>query len=248
MAVRHINHSETVLKSPQERGFNTSTRRIKWKAPGECRSIKYNQSGFDVNSDTGRSGHAIVNFSKICDFHLDSHRPLTDDANINEVIKKTEARRLDNQHCHRVQCRVPRPAVEDINVEDTVGIDLGITKFVHDSEDRTFARLDEHTDRERIERRHRSFSREQHDSENWDKARQSLARAYERLNNRREDYREKLAHWYTEEYDAVCLEYLDVADDAPRQEQAEHRCNVMVPDNQSVRTTRHKKRMLRCSR
>jgi putative transposase len=37
-----------------------------------------------------------------------------------------------------------------------------------------------------------------------------LARAYERLNNRREDYREKLASWYTEEYDAVFLEDLDV--------------------------------------
>jgi putative transposase len=53
--------------------------------------------------------------------------------------------------------------------------------------------------------------KKQHDSENWDKARQSLARAYERLNNRREDYREKLAHWYAREYGAVFLEDLDVA-------------------------------------
>jgi putative transposase len=30
------------------------------------------------------------------------------------------------------------------------------------------------------------------------------------LNNRREDYHEKLAHWYTREYDAVFLEDLDV--------------------------------------
>lgn len=92
-----------------------------------------------------------------------------------------------------------------------MGIDLGITKLVHDSENRTFARLDEEAARERIDRRHRSLSRRQHNSENWNKVRQLLAYAYQRLKNRRKDYREKLAHWYTREYDAVFLEDLNVA-------------------------------------
>ncbi|MFB6299078.1 MAG: RNA-guided endonuclease InsQ/TnpB family protein, partial [Halobacteriales archaeon] len=104
-----------------------------------------------------------------------------------------------------------KPVVEDIAVKDTVGIDLGITKLVHDSENRTFARLDEEDDRKRIERRHRLLSRKQHGSANWDKARQLLAKAYERLKTRRKDYREKLANWYTREYNAVFLEDLDVA-------------------------------------
>jgi putative transposase len=66
MAVRRIKHSKSVLESLQERGFNTG--RLKWKAPREYRSITYNQSGFDVDSNTGRTGHATVNFSKIGDF------------------------------------------------------------------------------------------------------------------------------------------------------------------------------------
>jgi putative transposase len=211
MAVRRIKHSESVLESLQERGFNTG--RLKWKSPREYRSITYNQSGFDVDSNTGRAGHAIVNFSKIGDFHLDYHRPLPDNADINEVIlKKQKTGDWTVSIVMDYDADYPdKPAVEDISIEDTVGIDLGITKLVHDSENRTFARLDEETDRNRIERRHRSLSRKQHDSDNWDKARQSLARAYERLKNRREDYREKLAHWYTREYDAVFLEDLDVA-------------------------------------
>ena len=166
-----------------------------------------------MDSNTGRTDHATVNLSKIGDFHLNYHRPLPDDATIKEIIlkkQKTGDRTVSVVVEHDADYP-EKPAVEDIAVEDTVGIDLGITKFAHDSENRAFARLDEETDRERIEKRHRLLSRKQHESANWNRARQSLARAYERVKNRREDYREKLAHWYTREYDAVFLEDLDVA-------------------------------------
>jgi len=211
MAIRRIKHSETVLESLKERGFNCG--RLKWKAPREYRSITYNQSGFDVDSNTGRAGHAVVNFSKIGDFHLDYHRPLPDDADITEVIlKKQKPGDWTVSIVVDYDADYPdTPAIEDIDIEETVGIDLGITKFIHDSENRTFARLDETADRKRVERRHCSLSRKQYDSENWGRARQSLASAYERLRARREDYREKLAHWYTHKYDAVFLEDLDVA-------------------------------------
>jgi putative transposase len=102
------------------------------------------------------------------------------------------------------------PPVDNIDVEDTVGIDLGITRFSHNSERRAFAPLDEDSDRERTEKRHRSLSRTEHESRNWHKTRQLLAEAYERLNNRRTDYCEKLACWYTREYNAVFLEDLTV--------------------------------------
>jgi len=57
MAVCRIKHSENVLDSLKERGFNVGT--LKWKRPREYRSITYNQSGFDVDSNTGRTGHAV---------------------------------------------------------------------------------------------------------------------------------------------------------------------------------------------
>ncbi|MFB6252984.1 MAG: RNA-guided endonuclease InsQ/TnpB family protein [Halobacteriaceae archaeon] len=211
MAVRRIKNSECVLDSLKERGFDVGE--LKWKRPREYRSIKYNQSGFDVDSNTGRTGHATVTFSKIGTFHLTYHRPLPDDADIDEVVlKKQKTGDWTVSIVVEHNADYPdKPAVEDLNAEDTVGIDLGITKFVHDSENRTFARLDEETDRKRIEKRHRSLSRKEHKSGNWEKVRKALARAYERVQNRREDYREKLACWYTREYDAVFLEDLDVA-------------------------------------
>jgi putative transposase len=186
--------------------------RLKWKAPHEFRSIVYNQSGFDVDHNTDRTDHAIVNFSKIGDFHLTYHRPLPDDGEITQVILKKEKPgdwtvsivvEYDPQY-------PDKPPVEDIDPEDTVGIDLGITKFIHDSDGRSFGSLDEQRDRNRIECRHRDLSRKEHGSNNWEQARQKLARAYDRLHNRREDYREKLAHEYTTRYDAVFLEDLDV--------------------------------------
>ncbi|ERG94510.1 MAG: transposase, IS605 OrfB family, central region [Haloquadratum walsbyi J07HQW2] len=215
MAVRRIKNSESVLDSLEERGFDVG--RLKWKSPREYRSIKYNQSGFDVDNNTGQDGHAIVNLSKIGNFNLDYHRPLptkqNQNAKITEVIlKKQKTGDWTVSIVVKYDADYPeKPTVENISIEDTVGIDLGITKFIHDSDNRAFARLDEEKDRERVERRHRSLSRKQYESENWNKARQSLVRAYERLRNRREDYREKLACWYTQEYDAVFLEDLDVA-------------------------------------
>ncbi len=210
MAVRRIKQSENVLDSLQTRGYDVG--RLKWKAPREFRSIVYNQSGFDVDHNTGRTGHAIVNFSKIGDFHLNYHRSLPDDGEITQVILKKE--KTGDWTVSIVVEYDPgypdKPAIESIEPEDTVGIDLGITKFIHDSANRSFKSLDEQRDRERIEQRHRTLSRKEYDSQNWLKARQQLARAYDRLHKRREDYREKLAHEYTTRYDAVFLEDLDV--------------------------------------
>ena len=210
MAVRRIKSSETALESLKERGYDVG--KLKWKHPRDYRSITYNQRGFDVDSNTGRADHATIGFSKIGTFHLNYHRPLPDDATIKQVIlKKQKTGDWTVSIVVDYEPEYPdKPAVEDIDVEDTVGIDLGITKFVHDSDNRTFARLEEEDDRERIERRHRDLSRKEYGSANWNKARQDLAKAYERLRNRREDYREKLAHWYTTRYDAVFLEDLDV--------------------------------------
>jgi len=58
MAVRRIKTSKKALEELEESGFKTG--RLKWKAPLEYRSIKYNQSGFDVDSNTGRTNHATV--------------------------------------------------------------------------------------------------------------------------------------------------------------------------------------------
>ncbi|TKX63006.1 transposase [Halorubrum sp. ASP1] len=210
MAVRRIFSSLSVLKSLKSKGYNVG--KLKWKSPREYRSIVFNQSGFDVDSNTGRTEHATLELSKIGPMDVDYHRPLPEDGNIKEVRLKEE--KSGKWYASVVVDHDPehpeKPAVEDIRLEDTAGIDLGILKFVHDSDGNAVTPLDESEDRERIEKRHRALSRKQHGSNNWEKARVKLAEAYERLANKRKDFIEKLAHSYTTQYDAVFLEKLNV--------------------------------------
>ncbi len=210
MAVRRIWSSLSVLKSLKSKGYKVG--KLKWKSPREYRSIVFNQSGFDVDSNTGRTEHATLELSKIGTMDVDYHCPLPEDGTIKEVRLKEE--KSGKWYASVVVDHDPeyseKPAVEDIQLEDTVGIDLGILKFAHDSDGNAVTPLDESEDRERIEKRHRALSRKQHGSENWEKARVKLAEAYETLSNKRTDFIEKLARSYTTQYDAVFLEKLNV--------------------------------------
>lgn len=167
MAVRRIKQSESVLDALQTRGYEAG--RLQWKAPREFRSIVYNQSGFDVDDNTDRVGHATVNFSKIGDFHLNYHRPLPGTGAIRQVVlKKEKTGDWTVSIVVEYDAGYPdNPAVEEIDPEATVGIDLGIATFIHDSDGRSFESLDEHRDRERIDRRHRALSRKEYGSNNW---------------------------------------------------------------------------------
>lgn len=210
MAVRRIYASLSVLSSLKAKGYKVGC--LKWKSPREYRSIVFNQSGFDVDSNTGRVDHATLTLSKLGSMDLDYHRKLPEDGTIKQVILKEE--KSGKWHASIVverDCDYPaKPPVETLTPADTVGIDLGILTFTHDSDGTAVTSLDETRDRDRIEHRHRELSRKQYDSHNWEKARQNLAAAYERLAAKRNDLREKLAHSYTNQYDAVFLEDLSI--------------------------------------
>jgi putative transposase len=210
MAIRRIYSSLKALKTLKEKGYKVG--RLKWKAPREYRSIVFNQSGFDVDSNTGRTNHARLSLSKLGTMDLDYYQKLPEDGTIKQVILKEE--KSGTWHASIVIEHDPdypaKPSIETITPEKTVGIDLGILTFSHDSDGTAVTPLDETRDRERIEKRHRALSRKQYDSNNWEQARRKLAAAYERLSNKRKDFREKLAASYTTEYDAVFLEDLDV--------------------------------------
>ncbi|WP_159902056.1 RNA-guided endonuclease InsQ/TnpB family protein [Salinirussus salinus] len=210
MAVRRIKHGETVLDELETKGYDVGE--LKWKAPREYRSITYNQSGFDVDSNTGRANHATVDFSKIGCFHLSYHRPLPEDGTIKQIhLKKQKTGEWTVSIVVDYDPDYPdKPAVEDIEPEDCIGIDLGIRSFVHDSTGRAVDRLDLSDDRERLEREQRSLSRKQHGSKNWERQRRRVADVHQRMTDRKDDFKHKLAHFYTTECEAVFVEDLDV--------------------------------------
>lgn len=91
-----------------------------------------------------------------------------------------------------------------------MGLDLGILKFVHDSDGREIERLDLSADRSRLEREQRSLSRKEHGSNNWEQQRCRVAEVHQRMSNKKDDFKHKLAAFYTREYDAVFVENLHV--------------------------------------
>jgi putative transposase len=143
MAVRRIFSSLSVLKSLKSKGYNVG--KLTWKSPREYRSIVFNQSGFDVDSNTGRTEHATLELSKLGTMDVDYHRPLPEDGIIKEVRLKEE--KSGKWYASVVVDHDPeypeKPAVETIQLEDTVGIDLGILKFTHDSDGNAVTPLDE---------------------------------------------------------------------------------------------------------
>lgn len=91
-----------------------------------------------------------------------------------------------------------------------VGIDLGVKHFAVDSDDNAFENpLFLEKSIGRIKRLQKRLSRKQKGSNNWEKARVKLAKAYEKLYNRRRDFLHKLALYYVRNYDVIVLEDLD---------------------------------------
>lgn len=212
MTVQRLFNGKKALRSLQSNGYDVGE--LKWKSPSEYRSIVYNQFGFDVDSNTDRADHAILRLAKIGEFEVRYHRPLPSDACVNQVVLKEEksGKWYASVVLESNADLSSKPDIDSIDPRDTVGIDVGITKLIHDSDGRAVTPSDESGAWRRIERRHRELSRKQHGSNNWDTARQNLAAAYEELKNRREDLQAKLASWYTRRFDAVFLEDIHARD------------------------------------
>ena len=90
-----------------------------------------------------------------------------------------------------------------------MGIDLDITKFIHDSDERAFRPIDEKEDREHIETRHQSMSCKEHESKTVrrrDDAQQERTSGYRTSATR--TTKPSTAH--INQYDAVFLEALNV--------------------------------------
>jgi putative transposase len=102
----------------------------------------------------------------------------------------------------------PKKAV--LNSEDIAGFDMSATHFLigeHTQyENPRFYREEE----KRLKKHHRELSRKKEGSKNWEKARLTLGRIYEKINNRKLDWLHKTTHDLSERHDAVILEDLNI--------------------------------------
>jgi len=93
-----------------------------------------------------------------------------------------------------------------------VGIDLGIKDFIVTSEGERFANLKLiRSNEKRLARLHRNLSKKQKGGKNQEKARLLLARAHEKLNNKKENYLHSVANSLLDENQVVVMEDLNVS-------------------------------------
>ena len=211
-AIERIRDNIQNLGKLKAKGYDVGS--LKWKKPREYRSFTYRQSGFELDKKSGPDGRGLLVLKKLKgetrEIPIRLHRDLPDHEQIKEVtLKKEPTGAWYVSFCIKTD-KPEKPGVEDITPDDTVGLDLGVLNFVHDSDGRSVGRLDLSADRERLEREHRSLSRKQEGSNNWEKQRRRVATVHARMTAKKQDYKHKLAHFYTTEYDAVFVENLNV--------------------------------------
>ena len=97
------------------------------------------------------------------------------------------------------------------DTDKAIGIDLGVKDFVITSDGEVFNNLHfKKSQSNKIKRLHRQLSRKEKGSNNRDKARIKLAKAYKKINDRKQYYLHQVSNTLINENQVICMEDLNV--------------------------------------
>jgi putative transposase len=204
MIVRQIDAARKALKTLAEHGRKTG--RLKYSK--ECNTFVYNQSGFRIerHGNTDLLWLSKVGFVEIRLLHK---QPSNNIKQIS-VTRKPTGRWFANIVCEEEARQLVITPRIDISSK-CVGIDVGITKFVHDSDNREVENPQFLKKMLKPLRRiDRKVSRRQFGSSNYQKAKHMRARLWERIYNKRHDFLHKVSTAYSKRYDLIFLERLQI--------------------------------------
>ncbi len=174
--------------------------KLRFKGEGWFKTMNFNQSGFHIDADRSK-----LKLSKVGEIPIKLHREV--EGEVKAVIIKKEK---SGKWFAVVQVEDnPEPLPSTGN---EVGIDMGVRYFASDS-DGNQVENPKYYERtlEKIAKLQRELSRKKVGSNNWLKCRQRLAKAYEKLQNQRNDFLHKLSRYYVNNYDLVAVEDLNVS-------------------------------------
>ena len=200
--VQRLYHNLSRLNGLKQNGHRVG--RLKWRSPRDYRSFTYSQSGFKLKNT---SGWSRLWLSKIGDVPIVLHRDLPEDTEIKEVTVKCEP--TGNWYAYLSIETSQNPPSKPEHPVRVAGIDVGILKYVHDTDGRAVKSLDLSDERARLRRAHRRLSRKEYGSNNWESQRTTVARRQADLKRKRRDFLHKLSAYYAREYDLVAVEDLD---------------------------------------
>ena len=209
-AITQIHSDLETLQERRENGYNVG--RLQWQGKGEFRSVSYNQPRrWNVDHNTGDDRFVRLRLEKIGWFNIRADRNVPSKDEIDEVILKKESTgEWYVSLVTTVEDTPEKPPLSEIKPEDCVGADLGITNYIHTSENLSVDTLDLSDEYDRYAREQRKLARKEHGSNNWEKQRQQVARAKRKIKRKVEDFQHKLTTWLIKKYDVVAVEDLDV--------------------------------------
>jgi putative transposase len=209
-AISQIHSDLETLQERRNEGYGVG--RLQWQGKGDFRSVSYNQSSrFNVDHNTGDDRFVRLRLEKIGWFNIRAERDVPPADEIDEVILKKEITgEWFVSLVTTVEDTPEKPPLSEIEPEDCVGVDLGITSYIHTSENLSVDTLDLADEYDRYGREQRKLARKEHGSANWEKQRRKVAQAKRAIKRKVRDYQHKLTTWLVTEYDVVAVEDLDV--------------------------------------
>ena len=198
------------LQERRNNGYNVG--RLQWQGRGEFRSVSDNQSSrFNVDHNTGDNRFVRLRVEKIGWFKIRADRDIPPVDEIDKVILKKETTgEWYVSLVTTVEDTPDKPPLSQIEPENCVGVDLGITSYIHTSENLSVDMLELSNEYDRYAREQRKLDRKEHGSANWEKQRRKVAQAKRTIKRKVCDYQHKLTTWLVTEYDVVAVEDLDV--------------------------------------
>lgn len=179
----------------QGRGFP------RFKKPGRLRSFVYPQ--FRDCPAAGRT----LKLPKLGNLEIRLHRPIPNGFKVKQV--RILKRASGYYALLSLQADIEVPTIQPHGYP--MGIDVGLNTFVATSEGELFSRPRFFVDAQRkLKSLNRDVSRKQKGSKNQCKARQKVARFYERIASRRKDFHRKTAHHLCEQAGMIFAEELNL--------------------------------------
>ncbi len=209
-AIGQIHSDLEGLEERRNNGYDMG--RLRWQGAGEFRSVSYNQPRrWNVDHNTGGERFVRFRLEKIGWFNIRANRPVPDADEITEaILKRQKTGEWYLSLVVEVADTPENPALSEIEPQDCVGVDLGITSYIHTSDNLTVDTLDLSEEYDRLRREQRMLSRKQHSSHNWEQQREQVAKANRKIKRKVTDFQHKLTTWLVTEYDLVAVEDLDV--------------------------------------
>ena len=164
-----------------------------------------------MDHNTGDNRFVRLRLEKIGWFTIRTNRDVPPADEIDEVILKKETTGEWYVSLVTTVEEIPeKPALSEIEPENCVCVDLGITSYIHTWKNLSVDALDLSDEYDRCAREQRKLDRKEHASSNREKQRRKVAQAKRVIKRKVRDYQHKLTTWLVTEYDVVAVEDLDV--------------------------------------